>query len=110
MGGIKDKTESFTVEKMTPKQSVLFIRCWEHNIDWGQNLLQEYFITNSGIKGYGLKFLFAYASKQAKKLIQQCKKDYDGDLAAMIRDERNGKIRLGPAPIRFIYRFLRENK
>jgi radical SAM superfamily enzyme YgiQ (UPF0313 family) len=110
MGGIKDRAESFTVEKMAPKQSELFMKCWEHNIDWGQTLLQEYFLTNSGLKGYGLKFLFSYASKQAKKLIQQCKKYYDCDLAAMIRDERSGKIRLGPAPIRFIYRFLRENR
>ncbi|PVX26888.1 MAG: radical SAM protein [Candidatus Bathyarchaeum sp.] len=110
MGGIKDRVESFTVEKMTPKQSELFMKCWEHNIDWGQTLLQEYFLTNSGIKGYGLKFLFSYASKQAKKLIEQCKKDYNYDLAAMIRDQRNGKISLGPAPIRFIYRFLRENR
>ena len=110
MGRLKDRTESFTVEKMTPTQSELFMKCWEHNIDWGQYLLQEYFLTNSGISGYGLKFLFSYASKQSKKLIQQCKKDYDCDLSAMIRDERGGKIRLGPAPIRFIYRFLRENR
>jgi hypothetical protein len=31
-------------------------------------------------------------------------------LAAMIQDERSGKIRLGPAPIRFIYRYLRQSK
>jgi radical SAM superfamily enzyme YgiQ (UPF0313 family) len=110
MGELKDKTESFTIDKMTAKQSELFMKCWEHNINWGQTLLQEYFLTNTGIKGYGLKFLFSYASKQAKKLIQQCKTDYDCDLAAMIRDQRSGKISLGPAPIRFIYRFLRENR
>jgi radical SAM superfamily enzyme YgiQ (UPF0313 family) len=110
MGAIKDRAESFTVEKMTPKQAELFMKCWEHNIDWGQTLLQEYFITKSGIKGIGLRYLFSYGTKQAKKLIQRCKDDYDCDLAAMIRDERSGKISLGPAPIRFIYRFLRENR
>jgi len=110
MGGLKDRTESFTVEKMTPKQSELFLKCWEHNIDWGQKLLQEYFLTKSGIKGYGLRLLFSYGTKQARKLIRQCKEDYDYDLAAMIQDERSGKISLGPAPIRFIYRYLRENR
>jgi radical SAM superfamily enzyme YgiQ (UPF0313 family) len=110
MGAIKDRTESFTVEKMTPKQAELFMKCWEHNIDWGQTLLQEYFVTNSGIKGYGLKYLFSYGTKEAKKLIQRCKDDYDCNLAAMIRDQRSGKISLGPAPIRFIYRFLRQNR
>jgi radical SAM superfamily enzyme YgiQ (UPF0313 family) len=110
MGGLKDKTESFTIKKMTPKQAELFFKCWEHNIDWGQTLLQEYFLTKSGIKGYGLRFLFSYGINQAKKLMQQCKEDYDYDLAAMIKDERNGKINVGPAPLRFIYRYLRENK
>jgi len=110
MGGLKDKTESFTIEKMTPKQSELFLKCWEHNIKWGQTLLQEYFLTKSGFKGYGLRFLISYSINQAKKLIQQCKDDYDCDLAAMIQDERSGKISFGPAPIRFIYRYLRESK
>jgi len=110
MGGLKDKTESFTVEKITPKQSELFLKCWEHNIKWGQTLLQEYFLTKSGVKGYGLRFLISYSINQAKKLIQQCKEDYDYDLAAMIQDERSGKISVGPAPIRFIYRYLRENR
>ena len=110
MGGLKDKTESLTIEKMTPKRSELFLKCWEHNIKWGQTLLQEYFLTKSGFKGYGLRFLISYSINQAKKLIQQCKEDYDCDLAAMIQDERSGKISFGPAPIRFIYRYLRESK
>jgi len=110
MGGLKDKTESLTIEKMTPKRSELFLKCWEHNIKWGQTLLQEYFLTKSGFKGYGLRFLISYSINQAKKLIQQCKDDYDCDLAAMIQDERSGKISFGPAPIRFIYRYLRESK
>ena len=110
MGGLKDKTESFTIEKMTPKQCELFFKCWEHNIDWGQTLLQEYFLTKSGVKGYGLRFLFSYSLNQAKKLMRQCKEDYDYDLVAMIKDERSGKIKVGPAPIRFIYRYLRQIK
>ncbi len=110
MGGLKDKTESFAIENMTPKQTKLFFKCWEHNIDWGQTLLQEYFLTKSGIKGYGLRFLLSYGINQAKKLMQQCKEDYDYDMAAMIKDERSGKIRVGPAPIRFIYRYLRHSK
>ena len=110
MGELKDKTESFTIEKMTPKQSELFLKCWEHNIRWGQTLLQEYFLTKSGIKGYGLRFLISYGSNQAKKLICKCKKEYDYNLADMIQDQRNGKISVGPVPIRFIYRYLRQNK
>jgi len=110
MGGLKDKTESFTIEKMTPKQAELFLKCWEHNIEWGQRILQEYFLTKSGVKGYGLRFLFSYGTKQAKKLIRQCKEDYDYDLVAMIRDKRSEKTSLGPPPIRLINRYLRQNR
>ena len=110
MGGLKNKTESFKIENMTPKQAELFLKCWEHNINWGQTLLQEYFLTKNVVKGYGLRFLFSYGSNQAKKLIRRCKEEYNYDLVAMIRDERSGKTTVGPAPIRFIYRYLRQNK
>jgi radical SAM superfamily enzyme YgiQ (UPF0313 family) len=110
MGRIKDKTKSFTIDKMTPKQAELFLKCWEHNIMWGKSLLHEYFLTKSGLQGYGLRFLISYSINQAKKLIKQCKEDYDYNLAAMIHDQRSGKIRLGPGPIRFIYRYLRQNR
>jgi hypothetical protein len=110
MGGFKDKMESFRFENMTPKQSELFLKCWEHNIYWGKTLLREYFVTNSGVKGYGLKFLLSYSINQTKKLIDKCKQDYDYDLVAMIKDVKDGKISVGPAPIRFIYRLLRQKK
>jgi radical SAM superfamily enzyme YgiQ (UPF0313 family) len=110
MGGLKDKTESFNIKNMTPKQAELFLKCWEHNIDWGQTLMQEYFWTKKGVQGYGLRFLLSYARKEARKLIRTCKEEYNYDMAAMIQDERSGKTTLGPAPIRFIYRYLHQNK
>jgi radical SAM superfamily enzyme YgiQ (UPF0313 family) len=110
MGGLKHKTESFNIKNMTPKQAELFLKCWEHNIDWGQTLMQEYFWTKKGVRGYGLRFLFSYASKEARKLIRKCKEEYNYDLAAMIRDDRNGEITVGPAPIRFIYKYLNQNR
>jgi radical SAM superfamily enzyme YgiQ (UPF0313 family) len=106
-GGIKGKAESFTMEKMTPKYSELFLKCWEHNLDWGDTFLKEYFLTKGGGKGYGLRLVFSYGIKQGKKLIRKCQNDYEYDLPAMIRDARNGKISVAPLPIRFIHRLLR---
>jgi len=105
-GGIKDRAESFTVKKMTPKHSELFLKCWEHNLDWGDTFLKEYFVTQGGGKGYGLRVVFSYAIKQGKKLIKKCRNEYEYDLPAMIKDARNGKINVAPLPIRFIYRLL----
>jgi len=105
-GRLKDRAESFTVEKMTLKHSELFLKCWEHNLDWGSTLLKEYFLPRSGGKGYGLKLVFSYAIKQGKELIRKCQNDYEYDLPAMIRDARNGKISVAPLPIRLIHRLL----
>ncbi len=110
MGGLKDKSESFKIENMTPKQAELFFKCWEHNFSWGQTLLQEYLWSNSGVTGYGLRFLFTYGCNEAKKLINKCKKEYNYNISVMIKDQRNGKTTVGPTPIRFIYNHLRPNK
>jgi len=42
MGGLKDKTESVTSDKITPKQAELF-KCWEHNINWGRLFFRNIF-------------------------------------------------------------------
>jgi radical SAM superfamily enzyme YgiQ (UPF0313 family) len=110
MGELKDKTESFNIKSVTPKQAELFMKCWEHNIDWGQTLMQEYFWTKKGVQGYGLRFLLSYASRDTRKLIRRCKEEYNYDMAAMIRDDRNGEITVGPAPMRFIYKYLNQNR
>ena len=105
-GGLKEKAESFSIEKMTPKHSELFLKCWEHNLDWSETFLKEYFLTKSGRKGYGLRLVFSYAIKQGKKLIRKCQNDYEYDLPAMIRDARKGKINVAPLSIRFIYKLI----
>jgi radical SAM superfamily enzyme YgiQ (UPF0313 family) len=106
-GGLKERAESFSVEKMTSKHSELFLKCWEHNLNWGDTFLKEYSVTQGGGKGYGLRLVFSYAIKQGKNLIRKCQNDYEYDLPAMIKDAGNGKINVAPLPIRFIYRLLK---
>ena len=105
-GGLKYRAESFTIEKMTPNHSELFIKCWEHNLNWSSILLKEYSITQRGVKGYGLRLIFSYAIKQGKELIRKCQNDYDCDIVAMIKDAQEGKTNIAPLPIRFIYQLL----
>jgi len=109
-GGLKDRAESFSVEKMTPKRSELFLACWEHNLEWGDTFLKEYFVTKGGGKGYALRLVFSYGIKQGKKLIRKCQNDYECDLQAMIKDARQGKINVAPLPIRFIYRAIKAGR
>jgi len=105
-GALKDRAESFSVEKMTPKRCELFLKCWEHNLEWGETFLKEYY-TKSGWEGYGQKLVFSYAIKQGKELIRKCRNDYQYDLPAMITDAREGKINVAPLPIRLIYKLIK---
>jgi radical SAM superfamily enzyme YgiQ (UPF0313 family) len=105
-GGLKGRAESFSVEKMTPKHSELFLKCWEHNLDWGDTLLREYSLTKGRGKGYGIRLVFSYGIKQAKELIRKCRNDYEYNLPAMIRDAREGRTNVAPLPIRFIYKLM----
>jgi len=46
-GGLKDQAKSFKIESITHKQSELFIACWQHNLDWAETFLNEYFVTKA---------------------------------------------------------------
>ena len=109
MGGLKDKADSFTMEKMTPKHSELFFECWEHDFNWIPTLLREH--ANASIKSkgarFGLKLVASYAIRQARKLIRECRRDYDCDMRSMIRDIKDGKIKIGSPITRFMHRLLR---
>ncbi|HYB92924.1 MAG TPA: radical SAM protein, partial [archaeon] len=106
-GGVKDRIKSFSVENITPKNSELFLKCWEHSLDWASVLLKEYPVTRDRLKGYGINLVFSYGIKQCKELIRRCQNDYNYDLPAMIRDAREGKINVAPLPLRLIKKFTK---
>ena len=109
MGGLKDKADSFTWEKMNPTYSELFLKCWEHNLDWTPTLIEDLNrmeLKDAGIR-YGLKFILSYGMKRTRKLIDQCRDDYNYDMPAMIHDIKSGEINAAPLPERLIRRLLR---
>jgi radical SAM superfamily enzyme YgiQ (UPF0313 family) len=105
-GSLKDKAPSFKVENITHKQSEMFLACWEHNLDWAETFLNEYYVTKAGFgKGYAIKLVFSYGLKQAKSLLKTCKEEYDYNLPAMIKDAREGKFPVA-LPIRVITKMM----
>ncbi|MGQ9680074.1 MAG: B12-binding domain-containing radical SAM protein [Candidatus Bathyarchaeia archaeon] len=104
VGGLK--AGSFSIGQMTPKHSELFLKCWEHNLDWSENLLKEHFFTKGRGKGYAARLVFSYGIRQGKKLIRRCRDEYEYDLPRMIRDMKEGGINLAPLPIRFIHHLI----
>jgi radical SAM superfamily enzyme YgiQ (UPF0313 family) len=106
-GALKDKVQSFTIDKMTQKQSELFIKCWQHNLDWSKTFLDEYCVTKSRFgTGYGIRLTFAYGVKQVSKLLKKCETDYNYNLPAFLKDVRESKIKAAPLPFRLVYKVL----
>jgi hypothetical protein len=50
--------------------------------------------------------IMSYAIRQGEKLIQQCRRDYDYDIQAMIKDIKEGKLKVGSPITRFANRLL----
>lgn len=100
--------KSFSVEEMTPTQCELLLRCWEHSLNWGEPLLDEYFqMTNMNPLGtFGTKKIFRYALKKSEELIRMCEEDYNYNLQAMLQDARNGEITMLPQPLQLIYDYF----
>ncbi len=111
MGGLWGKAESLTIDGMTPKRSELFLKCWEHNLEWAPRLFDD--VNHMGMKGgfakYGLKLILNYGIKRSKELIATCRNDYDYDLQAMIQDIRSGELGVAPLPER-LFRWLMHPK
>lgn len=108
-GGLQHKSESFTIEKMTPRHSELFLKCWMHNLNWAPTLLDD--LARMDAKGRGvnlmLKLVLYYGIKRTKELIAKCRDSYDYDMPAMIKDVRNGELQVTPVPERLIRRVLK---
>jgi radical SAM superfamily enzyme YgiQ (UPF0313 family) len=105
-GGLKDKAKSFKIESITHKQSELFITCWQHNLDWAETFLNEYFVTKAHFgKGFVMKRVFSYGIKQAQNLIKTCEEKYDYNIAAMVKDAREGRFPVS-RPIRVITKVM----
>jgi radical SAM superfamily enzyme YgiQ (UPF0313 family) len=108
MGGLKNKAESFTLQKMTPKHSELLLKCWEHNFNWLPRLLKEAdLILDSKTTKIGLKIISSYAINYCRKLFRRCREEYGYDLPAMINDIKNGEINVTPLPIRLLSPLLK---
>ncbi|MDI9644111.1 MAG: radical SAM protein, partial [Candidatus Verstraetearchaeota archaeon] len=106
-GGLKGVSQSFALDRMTRKQGELFLKCWEHNLDWAEVLIKGFFVTKRSGVGYGLKLVLSYGIKQARKLIHRCQKEYECDLYAMIKDVREGRLNVAPLPFRLVYPLLK---
>ncbi|MBS7614785.1 B12-binding domain-containing radical SAM protein [Candidatus Bathyarchaeota archaeon] len=107
-GGLKGRAESFTLDKMTPRHSELFLKCWEHNLKWAPLLVNEWadLSIKNPILRKGLRFIMSYGIKQTMKLVQICQGDYDCNIPLMVRDFRNGGIDAQPLLIRLVHQVM----
>lgn len=95
MGGLRGSTSSFTYRDLTLRHSELILKCWRHNLRWAQSLMDHWVrqCIKSRIASRGLKLLFSYGVRMARRLLDRCVKDYGYNIRVMREDyERRGLI------------------
>ncbi len=107
-GGLRDRSESFSIDKMTRKECELLMESWTHSLKWAETLLEEYFkmARDNPVKSFLAKQIFAFSSRKAKDLVKMCENEYDYDMPTMIKDAKNGDIKLLPQPMHSIYNYF----
>ena len=107
-GGLKKKSESFSMDKMTRKECELLMESWNHTLNWAETLLDEYFKMAKGnpVKSFLAKRIFAFSSRKAKDMVKMCENEYDYNMPAMVNDARNGDVKLLPQPMHSIYNYF----
>lgn len=109
-GGLSEKARSFTLKDLTPTRTELLFKCWKHNFIWIDTIFKDRSKTSikSGIVRKSIKMIISYGVKQVMRFMDVCEKDYDYDLRAMIRDIKNGNLKIDqPLPMRILKPILR---
>jgi len=110
MGGLRDRSKSFTIDDLTPRHAELLLKCWKHNFEWIEAIFKEWSgrSIRSRVIRESLKIIISYGIKQVLKYMSICEKDYNYDLRAMIRDLRSGNLKIEePLPLRIIRPILK---
>jgi len=101
MGGLKDKADSFTLQRLTPRHSELFLKCWEHNFRWTPKFLDDF---TTGRRG--MRILLSYGIRYTENLIKECQNHYNYDMLRMIMAIRSGRKTIDPLSNRILNRLL----
>ena len=107
-GGLKEESESFSIDKMTRKECELLMESWSHSLNWAEILLDEYFkmARDNHMKSFLAKKVFSFSSRKARDLVKMCENEYDYNMPAMIKDAANGDVKLLPQPMHSIYNYF----
>jgi radical SAM superfamily enzyme YgiQ (UPF0313 family) len=97
-GEMNNGEKSFTAEQMTKAHTQLFLNCWEHNLRWSPDIVNDWAarsIRNPLVRPM-LKLILRFGITEAKEVIRMCRKDYDLDVQAFMEDKRKGNVKLFP--------------
>lgn len=93
--GTLGREKSFTLNDMKTAHTELLLECWEHNLHWLPELVNEYRGIKSSIRRRVLSLITGFASIFARQIFQMCREDYGNDIQKFISDYNAGKVRKG---------------
>jgi radical SAM superfamily enzyme YgiQ (UPF0313 family) len=107
-GGLKNKSESFSVENITRTECELMMKAWDHSLKWSEVLLKEYFqmSKDNPVKAFLANQVFNLSANKARTLVKKCQVEYDHDLPAMMNDSKNERLDMLPQSIQTAYNVI----
>ncbi len=93
--GTLGKEKSFTLNDMKAAHTELLLECWEHNLNWLPELVNEYRGIKSPLRRKVLSLITGFASLFARQIFQICREDYENNIQSFINDYNTGKVRKG---------------
>jgi len=109
-GELNDGCSSFGTKDMKRAHSELFMNCWEHNLKWGEELLDDWEgrSIRDGLMRTFLRVAFSFGSNEVREAIRVCRDDYGSDIPSIAAANRAGELKIEPMTARAIMNTIRQ--
>jgi len=109
-GELNDGCSSFGTKDMKRAHSELFMNCWEHNLKWGEELLDDWEgrSIRDGLMRTFLRVAFSFGSNEVREAIRVCRSDYGSDIHSIAAANRAGELKIEPMTARAIMNMIRQ--
>jgi radical SAM superfamily enzyme YgiQ (UPF0313 family) len=110
-GEMNNGEKSFTAESMSKAHTQLFLNCWEHNLRWSPDIVNDWAARSirNRLARPMLKLILKFGIAEANEVIRMCRKDYDLDVQAFMEDKRKGNVKVFPMTVSAFGHMLRND-
>ena len=100
-GELNNGERSFTVDQMTKAHTQLFLDCWEHNLKWSPDIINDWAARSirNPLARPALKLILKFGITEGREMIRMCRKDYAYDIQGFLDDAGKGNVKMLPITV-----------